>query len=510
MSDGPVYLKESAVRKPESGMPRGTAPKHPNMTAEQWKKVPQWLEAPAAVFDSDTVPGALVAIGPELVNGAVVMLTIEPRSEGPDRGVTISLLTNAYDKDKGPPPMGRWLREGKAWYVDKKKFPDVLRRVGLQLPDTAYQNKPGTRKILTERNLDGYLKANPPLLSRTAAASPQQQPAPTPAERADDLIHKAARTAQPLDAVARAITRATGVEWASKKLGSIVAGAASRYTPETIKAGLVSDYGLDPRVRDERVLMQARQQVQLRKAGEMIDSLASLTRDESAAAYRWMNETDPQAIVRGMDELPEGSVEKLQKIQRVIDKLSQEAVDLGQLDQRSYERNKFAYPTRLRGVCGESNASCSAHLLRDEGLALLGLRIPKPARLRALCVHVGEFPAPFECSSQAIAARRGLQLLRWCRWVVDVDGLAARLATKRVAPVELHGAVCELAGLQGTTSIKAAVQRHEGTAVERFNGCRSRRYLISCHSPQLIWCQSGASFGGNGPRRPETTMDVSY
>jgi hypothetical protein len=33
-------------------------------------------------------------------------------------------------------------------YADKKEFPDVLRRVGLQLPDTAYQNKPGTPRIL--------------------------------------------------------------------------------------------------------------------------------------------------------------------------------------------------------------------------------------------------------------------------------------------------------------------------------------------------------------------------
>ncbi len=231
--------------------------------------------------------------------------------------------------------------------------------------------KPATQVVVKKKRTiqvpgDTDTRLSRAIHAAVGGAAPQQNP--TPAERADDLIRKAARTAQPLDAVARAITRATGVEWASKKLGSIVAGAAARYTPETIKAGLVSDYGLDPRVRDERVLMQARQQVQLRKAGEMIDSLASLTRDESAAAYRWMNETDPQAIVRGMDELPEGSVEKLQKIQRVIDKLSQEAVDLGQLDQRSYERNKFAYLHR----------SYAKHVLEPKGA--------KAARARAIAI----------------------------------------------------------------------------------------------------------------------------
>jgi len=202
--------------------------------------------------------------------------------------------------------------------------------------------KAATQVVVKKKRAIQHPDGAPSLSRAIPAAVGGQQQKLTPAERADDLIKKSARTAQPLDAVARAITRATGVEWAAKKVGGVIAGALNRYTPESVKAGLVSDYGLDPRVRDERVLMQARQQVQLRKAGQMIDSLASLTRDESAAAYRWMNETDPHAIIRGMDELPEGSAEKLQEIQRVIDKLSQEAVDLGQLDQRSYERNKFA------------------------------------------------------------------------------------------------------------------------------------------------------------------------
>lgn len=147
MGDGPVSLAESKVN----------AAKHPNMTAEVWKKIPQWLDNPAAVFDSATVQGRLVMIAPELVNGAPVLMVVEPQKGG----IQVHLLQNAYDKDDSPPPVGRWLREGLAHYVNQKEFPAILQQSGLQLSSSAWQNKPGTRKILTEKNFSGYLKANP-------------------------------------------------------------------------------------------------------------------------------------------------------------------------------------------------------------------------------------------------------------------------------------------------------------------------------------------------------------
>lgn len=43
------------------------------------------------------------------------------------------------------------LGAGKAWYIDQKAFPAIFTlSVERQLPDTALQNKPGTRKILTQ------------------------------------------------------------------------------------------------------------------------------------------------------------------------------------------------------------------------------------------------------------------------------------------------------------------------------------------------------------------------
>jgi hypothetical protein len=157
--DGPVNLAEGKVIKGQEN--------HPRMTAEQWKKVPEWLDNPAAVFDSDTVAGALVLIAPETINGVTVRMTVEPRKDG---GADVHILSNAYDAP-GFTPFARWFREGLGRLVDQKKFPTVLGDSGLQLSSSTWQNKPGTRKILTEKHLDGYRRANNP-----AAFMGQQHP----------------------------------------------------------------------------------------------------------------------------------------------------------------------------------------------------------------------------------------------------------------------------------------------------------------------------------------------
>ena len=203
---GPVILNESAVRKPEKGQLRGAAPRHPNMTAAQWKKVPDWLDNPAAVFASATIEGDLVFVAPELVNGSVVLITLNPKAQGGSRKATVRLLTNAYDKDESMPPFSSWLATGKARYINKKEFPAVLRRFGLQLPETAYQNKPGTIKILNEKNLAGYRKEQGATDSdiRFSRASPQsvsqraQQLMQTPPAKRPGVIAKTKQAARDL------------------------------------------------------------------------------------------------------------------------------------------------------------------------------------------------------------------------------------------------------------------------------------------------------------------------
>ncbi|MDO5691118.1 MAG: hypothetical protein Q4G70_01380 [Pseudomonadota bacterium] len=175
MGDGPVHLAVGKVR----------TSKHPNMTAEVWKKIPEWLDNPAAVFDSDTVAGRLVAIAPEDVGGQPVLMVIEPNGQRRSDGMRVHLLQNAYDKDEGAPPFDKWFREGKARYVNQKEFPAVLRASGLQLSGTAWQNKPGTPKILTEKNLAGWRRANNPAFSFAGerAATANQHALATARER---------------------------------------------------------------------------------------------------------------------------------------------------------------------------------------------------------------------------------------------------------------------------------------------------------------------------------------
>lgn len=150
LGGGPVHLAESKVLDGRDN--------HPRMTAEAWKKIPQWIEDPAAVFESDTVSRRLTFIAPETVGGAPVIVIVEPNVDVGAADLRVHILVNAYDKDGGKPPFGRWMRDGLARYVDQKKFPTILAQAGLQLPSTT-QNKPGTRKILTEKNLAGYRRA---------------------------------------------------------------------------------------------------------------------------------------------------------------------------------------------------------------------------------------------------------------------------------------------------------------------------------------------------------------
>lgn len=154
--------------------------------------------------------------------------------------------------------------------------------------------------------------------------------------------------ARPLDRLAQAAATLTGAAFVARQVYRGGAYLLDRLTPERVKAGLVSDYGVPEAVIDQRVLLQGRQRVQLRKAGQFLEKLATMTRAESRVAYEWMNMdgSDPRAYISMMQGLPEESVMVLTEVQQMIDSLSREAVRLGQLDPRSYERLKFAYLRR--------------------------------------------------------------------------------------------------------------------------------------------------------------------
>lgn len=164
----------------------------------------------------------------------------------------------------------------------------------------------------------------------------------------------------PLDRLSHFATKATGVEWGARKLYDTAGYLLDRYTPEQVKAGVVSDYGIPQAVTDQRTLVRARQLVQLRKTGKLIDALGSLTRAESRVAYEWMNtqKTDQATLDRLTEGLPAESVAVLREVERMIDHLSREAIRMGQLSPEAYERNKFAYLHR----------SYSKHVLEQTGV----------------------------------------------------------------------------------------------------------------------------------------------
>lgn len=149
--DKPLHLKESSVGKRE-----GVGAKHPGMTPEMWKRVPDWIEGPVAAFKSQTVPGAIVLIGPELVGGRPVRITLEP-NEGM-AGMDVHVLTNAYEEGgTHRSPVGKWASEDKALlYLDQEKSRTFNERSGLQLPGEVRQLRGYKQRVATEADLRKY------------------------------------------------------------------------------------------------------------------------------------------------------------------------------------------------------------------------------------------------------------------------------------------------------------------------------------------------------------------
>lgn len=167
--------------------------------------------------------------------------------------------------------------------------------------------------------------------------------AQTAHERAEAIIQKHAGTPRPIDTAIRAPMQALRLDKLTTGIFNGAAAFLDRHTPETIKAGVMSDYGIPEAVTDQRAIMQGRQKQQLRGAGALLENLSTLTRAESRVAYEWMNTDNPQSSDWFMDQLPPESVKVLAEVEKMIDDLSKEAVRLGQLSPEAYKVNRFAY-----------------------------------------------------------------------------------------------------------------------------------------------------------------------
>ncbi|MBN8464150.1 MAG: hypothetical protein J0M01_15275 [Dechloromonas sp.] len=125
----------------------------------------------------------------------------------------------------------------------------------------------GMPKVKTREDLLRWIEnhhrgeaAERPRFSRATAAQAQQS---TAAERADAIIAKSSATWRPVDAVMRGITTATRLDKATGFLYDKAGSLLDRFTPERVKAGVVSDYGVPEAVIDRRVQMQGAMRRQL-------------------------------------------------------------------------------------------------------------------------------------------------------------------------------------------------------------------------------------------------------
>lgn len=111
---------------------------------------------PAAMLVFDAVAGRLTLVAPEVAVGEPVLMIVAPNADVGAGALRVHILSDAYDKDAGAPTCARWVREGLARYVHQEKFPGILERLGLRLPSSDFQNKPGTMRSLVEKNLAGH------------------------------------------------------------------------------------------------------------------------------------------------------------------------------------------------------------------------------------------------------------------------------------------------------------------------------------------------------------------
>ena len=123
---------------------------HSRFKQEYWKKVPEWLENPAAVFDSDTQNERLVFIAPELLNGAPICMIVEPNIK--ENNIKVHLLVNSYDAI-GKVPTARWVNDGLLRYLDKGKSREFLTTSRLQLPRVLQEARSSKRRILVDSDL---------------------------------------------------------------------------------------------------------------------------------------------------------------------------------------------------------------------------------------------------------------------------------------------------------------------------------------------------------------------
>lgn len=191
---------------------------HPEMTAAQWKKVPEWIENPAAVYTDPRHPGKLTIVAPVRLAGYPVVIAIEPNKL---RGKPDHLLVTAFAKTTGGLPVYGYLSSsGRLRYTDTKKAPEVWRAPGENL--RPLRQPSGAKRILTEKNLADYRRENGEAFSFESQVL-QRGPSQEDIRKTDELFRAARPKKSTIQDVRKAVNQlVNGLGVLPNKLGRIV------------------------------------------------------------------------------------------------------------------------------------------------------------------------------------------------------------------------------------------------------------------------------------------------
>jgi len=184
-----------------------------------------------------------------------------------------------------------------------------------------------------------------PKFSRT------EQPEPEPSsidirnatlQRVEEILRRKASGETIIDTMIRVPMQAVGIDKVTR-LGGKVVRKIIDVAPESIKAGMVSDYGNPDDAINHRDAMFGHQRRRLRGVAELMERMAVMSREESRVAYEWLNNRNADEL---LESLPEKSRADMIEIKQQIDDIGKEAVDLGLLSVDAYEAHKGAYVHR--------------------------------------------------------------------------------------------------------------------------------------------------------------------
>lgn len=194
---------------------------HPEMTTALWKQVPEWLESPAAVYTDPNHPGRLTVIAPQKVAGFPVVMAVEPNPTPAQRGKSdpFQLLVTVFAKTTGHLPALRTLAtDGRLRYADTKNAPAMWLRAG-DNPRTGNPLAGAPGRILTEKNLAGYRRAQSGAMFQRAKAMPTEAEALKAFSELPDLFHNVKSDRKDLAGVARDIDPRLDVSKGSNIVG---------------------------------------------------------------------------------------------------------------------------------------------------------------------------------------------------------------------------------------------------------------------------------------------------